>query len=70
MVRPTGEKPGKCRGIQTIGTGRGAFLTPPSNGKSSEPSSAAPVMGARAEGVMPAVNEEVAECGSGARAFS
>ena len=54
--RPTGEKPGKGRGA--IGSGRGDFLTPPSNWKSLEPSSAAPVMGARTEGVMPAVSEE------------
>ena len=53
---PTGEKPGKGRGA--IGSGRGDFLTPPSNWKSLEPSSAAPVMGARTEGVMPAVSEE------------
>ena len=58
LERSTGVKPGKGRGL-AIGTGRGVFLTPPSNLKSSEPLSAAPVMGVQSQGVMPATLDEV-----------
>ena len=56
--RPTGDRPGKGRGVQTIGVGRGVFLTPPSNWRTMEPESAVPAKGAQTEGVMPPVEEE------------
>ena len=53
---PTGTRPGKGRGGQPTGAGRG-FATPPSHWKSSEPSSAAPLEGNRTEGRMPTTGE-------------
>eukprot|EP00435_Cladocopium_sp_Y103_P040732 s1132_g11.t1 len=53
VERPTGVKPGKGRGGQPTGAGRGCYVTPPSNWQSSEPNSAVPLEGNRTEGVMP-----------------
>ena len=57
---PTGVKPGKGRGNQPTGAGRG-YVTPPSNSKTFEPASAVPLEGNRSEGIMPPNGSDVAK---------
>eukprot|EP00435_Cladocopium_sp_Y103_P062079 s1434_g23.t1 len=56
---PTGHRPGKGRGGQPTGAGRGCYATPPSHWKSSEPNSAVPLEGNCSEGVMPPTGDKV-----------